>query len=31
MQLLETAPHEFAAHFLFDAYGLDPFRVRSTD
>ncbi|OLZ42012.1 hypothetical protein A6E15_13940 [Natrinema saccharevitans] len=25
MQLIETAPHEFAAHFLFDEYGLDPF------
>ncbi|MFA9503560.1 hypothetical protein ACERIM_12400 [Natrinema sp. H-ect1] len=25
MQLIETAPHEFAAHFLFAAHGLDPF------
>lgn len=25
MQLIETAPHEFAAHFLFDEHGLDPF------
>ncbi|NGM71624.1 hypothetical protein G6M89_22030 [Natronolimnobius sp. AArcel1] len=25
MQLIETAPHEFAAHFLFAEHGLDPF------
>lgn len=25
MQLIETAPHEFAAHFLFEACGLEPF------
>lgn len=25
MQLIETAPHEFAAHFLFDQHGLAPF------
>nr|WP_303648717.1 MarR family transcriptional regulator [Haloarchaeobius litoreus] len=23
--MIETAPHEFAAHFLFDEFGLDPF------
>jgi hypothetical protein len=23
--LIETAPHEFAAHFLFEACGLEPF------
>ena len=25
MQLIETAPHEFAAHFLFEERGLEPF------
>ncbi|MFC6954078.1 hypothetical protein [Halorubellus litoreus] len=25
MQLIETAPHEFAAHFLFEKRGLEPF------
>lgn len=25
MQLIETAPHEFAAHFLYDCAGLAPF------
>lgn len=25
MELIETAPHEFAAHFLFAEHGLAPF------
>ncbi|WP_244605368.1 MarR family transcriptional regulator [Halorhabdus rudnickae] len=25
MQLIETAPHEFAAHYLFTRYGMEPF------
>jgi len=25
VQLIETAPHEFAAHFLYTRHGLDPF------
>lgn len=25
MQLIETAPHEFAAHYLFTHYGMEPF------
>ncbi|RZH69278.1 DUF7845 domain-containing protein [Natrinema altunense] len=25
MKLIETAPHELAAHYLFAAHGLDPF------
>ena len=25
VRLIESAPHEFAAHLLFDEYGLDPF------